>query len=98
IAGFLLAGGTLAAQGKYEELKVYADFVKLEINGREYPDVRALVHEGTIYVPLRSIGERLGGATSWNMAEGKVQMDFIRSDGSTLIRHADQRLYQYIAL
>jgi hypothetical protein len=51
--------------------------IKLTLNGKEYkPKVAPFMERGTMYLPIRDIGELLGTLVSWNAAAKTVSMNY----------------------
>lgn len=98
LAGMLLLCGMTYAQGKYQTISVYMDKVKLVINGQASSgDLNAMIYNGTVYLPIRVIGEQMGGEVTWNPSDRSVNLDFVVSSGDTVIAYSDHAIYQYIA-
>lgn len=94
-----LAGGYAAATGQYKTIKVYMEKVGIRLNGQQaavQPD--AISYNGTIYVPIRSVGEALGGEVSWDSANRAVDIDFARSMGGNVLLVANRSIYQYMLI
>ncbi|MFD0671638.1 stalk domain-containing protein [Cohnella sp. GCM10027633] len=94
-----VAGGYAAATGQYKTIKVFADKVGLRINGQlssAQPDV--LNYNGTIYMPIRAIGEAIGGDVSWNTEAREVRVDFAKSKSGRVVQVANRSVYQYMLI
>lgn len=98
LATFLL-GGYAAATGQYKTIKVFADKVGIMLNGQPAGTmVDVLSHNGTIYVPINSIGDVLGGDVSWDAQNRTVAVDFAKTVGGQVVAASNADIYQYMAI
>lgn len=99
LAAIFLAGGYATATGQYKTIKVYMEKVGIKLNGQQasvQPD--AISYNGTIYVPIRSVGEALGGEVSWDSANRAVDIDFAKSKSASVVQVANRSIYQYMLI
>lgn len=95
----LLLSGSVLAQGQYKTIEVFFETFSLKINGQaSSKPVEGLVYNGTIYLPVRSVGETMNAQVTWSNDDRSINIDFVRSDGDPVIQAADNSAYQYIAV
>ena len=99
VIGVIMLAGFVTAKGSYQNIKVYYDKAKLIINGQpSSADLNAIIHNGSVYLPIRAIGENMGGEVTWNSNDRSVNLDFVVSYGDTVVSYSDHAMYQYIAI
>jgi len=97
----LAGGGAVWANGSstYKEIGAYFEKIQLVINNQYVPISReAIIYEGTVYVPMRELGIRLGAEVSWNPEIQAVEYTFTPNRWSALNLAGRQGLYQYIIM
>lgn len=97
----LAGGGAVWASGSstYKEIGAYFEKIQLGINNQYVPISReAIIYEGTVYVPMRELGIRLGAEVSWNPEIQAVEYTFTPNRWSALNLAGRQGLYQYIIM
>lgn len=98
LASFL-AGGYAAAAGKYKTIRVFVDQIAIKLNGGIYDSrTEALVYNGTVYLPIRDIGEELGGTVEWNSADRSVSINFERQLAEQFATQSRFSLYRYMMI
>lgn len=94
---FLLAGYA-SAGGVYRKVEVYLDRIGLVLSGQQTGSIDSIVYNGTVYLPIRKIGEALGGNVTWDPARRAVDIDFVDSQGELVAAATQQTTYQYLLL
>jgi uncharacterized secreted protein with C-terminal beta-propeller domain len=98
IISTLLLTGISVAKGHYSTIKVFMDQIQLRINGQlSSSPVDAMIYNGTVYLPIRTIGERMDGKVTWDGVSRTVDLDFVNPQSDSLIAAANVTIYQYIA-
>jgi|GEM_PF-3252907 len=98
VAASLTVSSLAWAEGRYQVIEAYFSPVNYEVNGQSRGESRdSIIHEGRIYVPIRSLSEMLGAQVSWDPASRTVSLDFIRYEGDQIYSLSKQSVYQYIA-
>lgn len=99
LALLLVVSGASLAKGQFAKIEVFFDKVGLYINGTPSSQtIDAMIYQGTLYVPLRAVGETMGGRVVWDSAERNVGIDFVTSLGDYVVQASNDALYQYIAI
>jgi hypothetical protein len=98
ILSTLLLTGVSVAKGHYQTIQVFIDQIQLRINGQlSSSPVDAMIYKGTVYLPIRTIGERMDGEVTWDGVSRTVDLDFIMPQSNSLVATANASIYQYIA-
>jgi hypothetical protein len=98
-AGLLLFGSIAYAGGTYKKIEVFFDRINIAINGQQSQLSKdSIFYNGSIYVPLRSMGEMLGAEVSWSDADRTVHLDFLKDLKGDMYQASTQGLYQYMAI
>lgn len=98
-AGLLLFGGVTWAAGRYERIEVYFERIYVAINGQQSQLSRdSIIYNGSVYVPLRSMGELLSAEVSWSNEDRTVHLDFLKDRKGEVYQASTQGIYQYIAI
>ena len=99
LALLLLISGVSLANGKFAKIEVFFDKVGLYINGMPSSQrIDAMIYQGTLYVPLRAVGETMGGKVNWDSQDRNVGIDFVALLGDNVVNAADSALYQYVVI
>lgn len=94
-----LVGGYAAATGQYKTIKVYMEKVSLRLNGQtSATPIDVLSYNGTIYIPIRNVGQQLGGEVTWDHINRSVYIDFAKAKATGPIAAASMALYQYMLI
>lgn len=98
-AGLLLFGGVAWAGGRYEKIEVFFERIHVAINGQKTQLSRdSIFYNGSVYVPLRSVGDLLDAEVSWSNEDRTVHLDFLKDRKGEVYQAATQGIYQYIAI
>jgi mevalonate kinase len=98
-ASLLLLGGAVWAEGEYKTVEVFFERVKVAINGQPSQiDKDSILYNGSVYIPLRSLGEMLGAQVSWEAATRSVHMDFLTDRTDELLQASNHSMFQYLAI
>src|SRR5690554_7193049 len=98
VIGMLLLSGVTFAKGQYKTIEAYFDVIALQINGQANDKpINSMIYQGSVYLPIRSIGEAMGGEVTWNSTKRAVEIDFVVSQSDRLIGVANQSIFHYIA-
>jgi hypothetical protein len=96
---FLAGGGVVWASSNYKQIGVYFEKIQFIINNQYVPLTKeAIIYEGTVYVPLRDLGVRLGAAVRWNPEQQAVEYTFSPNKWTALNLAGRKGLYQYIII
>jgi len=88
-----------AGSGSYKRIEVYFEKIQLGINNQYiYLSKEGIIYEGTVYVPLRELGTRLGASVNWNPELQAVEYTFSPNRWTALNIAARKGLYQYIIM
>lgn len=95
----LAGGGVVWASDSFKQIGVYFEKIQLNINGQYTPLTKeAIIYEGTVYVPLRELGQRLGATVSWSPEVQAVNFTFSAKNWTALNLAGRKGLYQYIMM
>lgn len=98
-SGVLLFGGVAFAGGKYQKIEVFFERINVAINGQQAELGKdSILYNGTVYVPLRSMGEMMDAEVSWDNVNRTVHLDFLKDRKDEVYQASTQGLYQYIAM
>lgn len=98
-AGSMLLSTAVWAEGNMKTIQVLMENIGVSVNGQQAALTKdSILHNGSVYVPLRSLAEMLGAEVSWNAALRSVNIDFIMDDVNELQTASQTGIYQYIAL
>jgi hypothetical protein len=98
-AGLLLFGGVAYAGNGYQKVEVYFQRVKVALNGHTADLGKdSIIYNGSVYVPLRSLGEMLDAQVGWDDENQTVHLDFLKDRKGEAYQASTQGLYQYIAI
>lgn len=98
-AGLLLFGGIAYAGGAYKTIEVFFERINVALNGQESALSKdSIFYNGSVYVPLRSLGEMLGAEVSWEDSNRTVHLDFLKDLKDDMYQASTQGLYQYMAM
>lgn len=98
-AGLLLFGGAAYAGDGYQNIEVYFKRIHVALNGQSAELAKdSILYNGSIYVPLRSMGEMLDAQVSWDDENQTVHLDFLKDRSGEAYQASTQGLYQYIAM
>lgn len=99
IAGVLLFGGMAMAAGRYEKIEVFFERLHVAINGQQSELSRdSIIYNGSVYIPLRSMGEMLGAEVGWTNEDRTVHLDFLKDRKTEVFQASTIGIYQYIAI
>lgn len=98
-AGLLMFGGMAYAGGTYKKVEVFFERIHIAINGQEAELSKdSIFYNGSVYVPLRSMGEMLGAEVSWDDSTRSVHLDFLKDRKADMYQASTASLYQYIGM
>lgn len=96
--GLLLFGGVAWAGGQVQKIEVFFERIHVAVNGQQAELSKdSILYNGSVYVPLRSVGEMLGAEVAWDNDKRTVSLDFLKDRTEEAKLAAAQGLYQYIA-
>jgi mevalonate kinase len=96
---FAAGGAAVWAEGEYKTIEVFFERVKIAVNGQASQiDKDSILYNGSVYIPLRSLGEMLGAEVSWDSMSRSVHLDFLTDRSSELLQSSKMSMYQYIVL
>ncbi|WP_438445778.1 stalk domain-containing protein [Gorillibacterium sp. sgz5001074] len=98
-AGLLLFGTAAYAGDGYSKIEVYFKKINIALNGQAAELSKdSILYNGSVYVPLRSMGEMLDAEVSWDDENQTVHLDFLKDRSGEAYQASTQGLYQYIAM
>ena len=99
IALVLLFTGVAVAKGQYKKIDAFFDSFGIQINGQSSSkQASGFIYEGTIYLPIRTMAETLGGEITWDSADRSVAIDFLAPMDDDVLTAANVMIYQYVAI
>jgi hypothetical protein len=97
--GVLTFGGVAWANGQYRTIEVFFERIHVALNGQESELSKdSIIYDGSVYVPLRSVGEMLDAEVSWDNENRTVHLDFLKDRKGDVYTASTRGIYQYIAL
>jgi uncharacterized protein YukE len=97
--GVLTFGGVAWANGQYRTIEVFFERIHVALNGQESELSKdSIIYDGSVYVPLRSVGEMLDAEVSWDNENRTVHLDFLKDRKGDVYQASTRGIYQYIAL
>jgi hypothetical protein len=98
-ASLLMFGGVALASGKYQKIEVMFERIHVALNGQVSEISKdSILYDGTLYVPLRSMGEMLDAEVSWDNENRTVHLDFLKDRKGDAYQASTQSIYQYISI
>lgn len=98
-AGLLASSGVALASGRYQTIEVFFERINVALNGQQAPLSKdSMIYDGTVYVPLRSVGEMLDAEVSWDNENRTVHLDFLKDRKGDVYEASTRGIYQYIAI
>ncbi|WP_281887223.1 stalk domain-containing protein [Paenibacillus sp. YYML68] len=97
----LLSCSTAAvwAAGGLQTIQVMFERVHIAVNGQQASLSKdSILYNGSIFVPLRSLGEMLGAEVSWDNLKRTINLDFIGAQSDELKQSSELGMYQYVAI
>jgi mevalonate kinase len=92
-------GSVVWADGEYKTIEVFFERVKIAVNGQPSQiDKDSILYNGSVYVPLRSLGEMLGAEVGWEAESRSVHLDFLTDRSNELFQTSKLSMYQYIVI
>ncbi|HEY0827402.1 MAG TPA: stalk domain-containing protein [Bacilli bacterium] len=95
----LISSGVVWAEGRYKTIEVFFERVQIIINGQYVALSKdSLFYNGTIYIPLKNLGELMGANVLWESSTRSVNLDFSTDNADLIYKTSQIGLYNYISI